>query len=279
MPGRGGFGAQDQPSCYQRRGTNMAKREWNVTVRKDGGAVRVYRWGKLQEELKPGKDTYDAPAGALKFAEELHQELAKFSSRKVADHDVQNEKNLKNEATGAAVTGKPSPTTSDMADKVARLQSDLKKKDAQLRQERRRHALEVKARRGAKLAEILVKRGALPEIEKDVRAFVKDVAMMSDDEIARLEHKAAGDPEFAFADPVQLGHCPLFQQRVQFHLVQGPQEDQTLRQRELAAEPFNQAGRGRVLLNARKRRRVKTGETGVNLPAGVKDILLNHRVG
>jgi hypothetical protein len=181
----------------------MAKREWNVTVRKDGGAVRVYRWGKLQEELKPGKDTYDMPAGAMKFAEELHQELAKFSSRKVADHDVQSEKNLKNEATGAAVTGKPSPTTSDMADKVARLQSDLKKKDAQLRQERRRHALEVKARRGAKLAEILVKRGALPETEKDVRAFVKDVAMMSDDEIARLEHKAAGDPEFASVEEAE----------------------------------------------------------------------------
>jgi len=181
----------------------MAKREWNVTVRKDGGAVRVYRWGKLQEELKPGKDTYDMPAGAMKFAEELHQELAKFSSRKVADHDVQSEKNLKNEATGAAVTGKPSPTTSDMADKVAKLQNDLKKKDAQLRQERRRHALEVKARRGAKLAEILVKRGALPEIEKDVRAFVKDVAMMSDDEIARLEHKAAGDPEFASVEEAE----------------------------------------------------------------------------
>lgn len=178
-------------------------REWNVSVRKDGGAVRVYRWGKLQEELKPGKDTYDMPAGAMKFAEELHQELAKFSSRKVADHDVQSEKNLKNEATGATVTGKPSPTTSNMADKVAKLQNELKKKDAQLRQERRRHALEVKARRGAKLAEILVKRGALPEIEKDVRAFVKDVAMMSDDEIARLEHKAAGDPEFASVEEAE----------------------------------------------------------------------------
>ena len=181
----------------------MAKREWNVTVRKDGGAVRVYRWGKLQEELKPGKNTYDVPAGATKFAEELHRELVKFSSRKVADHDVQNEKNLKNEATGAAVTGKPSPTTSDMADKVARLQSDLKKKDAQLRQERRRHVLEVKARRGAKLAEILVRRGALAETERDVKAFVKDVAMMSDEEIARLEHKAAGESEFASVEEAE----------------------------------------------------------------------------
>jgi hypothetical protein len=181
----------------------MARREWNVSVRKDGGAVRVYRWGKLQEELKPGKDTYDMPAEAMKFAEDLHQELVKFSSRKVADHDVQSEKNLKNEATGAAVTGKPSPTTSNMADKVARLQSELRKKDAQLRQERRRHVLEVKARRGAKLAEILVGRGVLAETERDVKAFVKDVAMMSDDEIVRLEHKAAGESEFASVEEAE----------------------------------------------------------------------------
>ena len=181
----------------------MAKKEWEVTVRKDGGAVRVYHWGKPVEVLKPGKDTYEAPAGAIKFAEELYGELKKQSATKKADHDVQTEPNLKNDATGAGVTGKPSPTVSSDESKVAKLQGELRKTKAQLSKERRRHALEIKARRGAKLAEILVKRGALEEKEETVKAFVKDVAMMSDDEIGRLERKAAGDAEFTSVEEAE----------------------------------------------------------------------------
>ena len=184
----------------------MKKKEWNVTVRKDGGAVRVYRWGKLQEELKPGGDTYDAPAGAVKFAEELYDELKKQSAEagnKKADHDVQTEPNLKNDATGSGVTGKPSPTLSSEEAKVAKLQGELRKTKAQLTKERRRHALEIKARRGAKLAETLVKRGALKEDEESVKAFVKDIAMMTDDEISRLERKASGESEFASVEEAE----------------------------------------------------------------------------
>jgi len=181
----------------------MAKKEWEVTVRKDGGAVRVYHWGKPVEVLKPGKETYEAPAGAIKFAEELYGELKKQSATKKADHDVQTEPNLKNDATGAGVTGKPSPTVSSDESKVAKLQGELRKTKAQLSKERRRHALEIKARRGAKLAEVLVKRGALEEQEETVKAFVKDVAMMSDDEIGRLERKAAGDAEFTSVEEAE----------------------------------------------------------------------------
>lgn len=180
------------------------KNEWTVSVRKDGGAVRVYRYGKLREEISPGKDTYNG-ATAMKFAQELDQEIRKQSDemRRKADRDVQTEPNLKNDATGSAVTGKPSPTTSNMQDKVAKLQAENRKVKAQLGKERKRHMFEIKARRGAKLAEILVKRGALEEDADAVKAFVKDVALMSDDEIGRLERKAAGDSEFGSVEEAE----------------------------------------------------------------------------
>ncbi len=183
------------------------KNEWTVSVRKDGGAVRVYRYGKLREEISPGDGTYKTGgATAMKFAQELDRELRAQSDairRKTADHDVQTEPNLKNDATGSAVTGKPSPTTSNMQDKVAKLQAENRKVKAQLGKERKRHMFEVKARRGARLAEILVKRGALEENADAVKQFVKDVALMSDDEIGRLERKATGESEFGSVEEAE----------------------------------------------------------------------------
>jgi len=183
--------------------------EWTASVRKDGGAVRVYRWGKLQREISPcskkGEETYE-PAGAIKFAEQLVGELYKQSSalrKKKADHDVQTEPNLENTAKGTQVKGKPSPTLSNAIDKVAQLEEENRKMKAQLAEQGRKHKLETKARRGAKLAELLVKAGAIAEDEKEIKAFVTDIAMMTDEEIDRLERKAAGESEFTSVEEAE----------------------------------------------------------------------------
>ena len=51
-------------------------REWTVRASRDGGAVRVYYYGRLREEILPGDDTYEAGrATATKFAHKLALEF------------------------------------------------------------------------------------------------------------------------------------------------------------------------------------------------------------
>lgn len=178
-------------------------REWTAKVKSDGSAVKVYRWGKEDSVVKASADTFK-PATAMKFAEKLCQELAEQSSAdKTADHDVQDEPNLKTDAKGTAVTGKPSPTMSTQQDKVSKLVTENKKLRAKMAHMEEKHQLEIKARRGAKLAEFLISQGSLEEDEKIVTAFVGDVAQMTDDEIDRLERKAAGKSEFESAEEAE----------------------------------------------------------------------------
>ena len=179
----------------------MAK-EWTAKVKADGSAVKVYRWGKEERVVKASADTFK-PATAMKFAEKLCQELVEQSADKTADHDVQDEPNLKTDAKGTAVTGKPSPTMSTQQDKVSKLVTENKKLRAKMAHMEEKHQLEIKARRGAKLAEFLISQGSLEEDEKVVTAFVGDVAQMSDDEIDRLERKAAGKSEFESAEEAE----------------------------------------------------------------------------
>ena len=171
-------------------------REWTAKVKADGTAVKVYQWGKEDRVISASAETFN-PATAMKFAEKLCDSLAEQSvDQKTADHDVQDEPNLKTDAKGTAVTGKPSPTMSTQQDKVSKLSTENKKLRAKMAHMQEQHQLELKARRGAKLAEQLISEGALKEDEKVVTSFVKEVAQMTDDEIDRLERKASGKSEF-----------------------------------------------------------------------------------
>ena len=180
--------------------------EWTAKVKTDGTAVKVYRWGEEERVIKAGAETFK-PATAMKFAEKLCQSLAEQSvDQKTADHDVQDEPNLKTDAKGTAVTGKPSPTMSTQQDKVSKLSKlsvENKKLRAKMAHMQERHQLEIKARRGAKLAEFLISQGSLKEDEKVVTAFVKDVTQMTDDEIDRLERKVSGKSEFESAEEAE----------------------------------------------------------------------------
>lgn len=175
-----------------------SKTEWSAKVKKDGSAVRIYRYGNLKETIEAGKDNFQ-PAGATEFAKQLLDELYRQSagrSNKKADHDVVSEPNLINDASGTTVTGKPSPSLSSMQEKVSKLQAEKRHLKSELVKTKKRSALEGKARRGAALAEKLVAKGSLPENKEAVVAFVSDIAQMTDEEIERIERKAAGHPEF-----------------------------------------------------------------------------------